>query len=62
MPLKIKFNKNCYQYKQHSTIISNLKDWHLLLFKAMLPEAVDYNTCQRLPFEVNLLQLFNEYL
>lgn len=62
MPLKIKFNKNRYQYKQHSTtIILNLKDWQLLLFKAMLPEAVDY-TCQRRPFEVNLLQLFNEYL
>ena len=48
MPLKIKFNKNCYQYKQHSiTRILNLKDWHLLLFKAMLPATVDYKTRQK---------------
>lgn len=35
MSLKTKFNKNCSKYKLYCTLrIFNLKNWHLLLFKA----------------------------
>lgn len=62
MPLQIKFNKNCYQYKPlSSTRILNLKDRYLLIFKAILHETTDYLICQRRPFEVTLFQSLNEY-